>query len=354
MKRFATHYSRAFTLIELLVVIGIIAVLISILLPSLGAAKRLTRTVTCGTNLKGIAFEMREYGGEYSDAILGNAHTSAAFLTQPAPNGHAYNMNTIPNVCQVWDWESPAAKEGGIWFDAGASLASRSARFKTLSQFKGFICPENDILSDNYYESDVKNIVTPMISYNTALIFQDPSPEPSGTPPNGLDGSALGQSFIATGTYSPNINKVGNPAAKIFIADGGRFCESDTDPPDYDLEYGGSTSPGGAYADYGPWSAYTRAYGHQAGPLAGGSVVTKPITYSMRHGVRNPKAPLGSFRLNAGFFDGHVETLDGNRALNPNPWIPTGSILPTSECTQDTIHAYFGGASSLKISNTPP
>lgn len=354
MKSSASNSSRAFTLIELLVVIGVIALLISILLPSLSTAKRVTKTVTCATNIKGMGLEMREYASEYRDAILGNAYTTAAFLTTTPPGGKVYSVNNIPNICQVWDWASPAAAEAGVQFDAGPNLASRTARFDTLCRYKGFLCPENDILSDAYYQSDVQNLVTPMVSYDTALMFQDPYPEPGKLPvgaASGLDTFALGQSFINTGSYLPNINYVGDPTVKIFIADGGRFCESDGSPPDYDLEYGGSGSPGGVYADYGPWSYYTRAYGHSD---LGDSPSTKPITYSMRHGSRKPNTSLGAYRFNAGFFDGHVETLDGAHGLNPNLWMPTGAILPTSECTKDTITNYFNGNSTLLISNTPP
>jgi len=45
---------KAFTLVELLVVVGIIALLVTILMPSLGRAMELTRRTICQTNLKAL------------------------------------------------------------------------------------------------------------------------------------------------------------------------------------------------------------------------------------------------------------------------------------------------------------
>lgn len=111
-----------FSLIELLVVIAVIAILIAILLPSLGAAKERVRTVVCRSNQKQIGTAINVYAADYHGSIpRGSSGASLAatdgtiwYLVLLPYVGHSGNITDYRQV-DIYECDSFPRSGGGIY-----------------------------------------------------------------------------------------------------------------------------------------------------------------------------------------------------------------------------------------------
>jgi prepilin-type processing-associated H-X9-DG protein len=140
--------------------------------------------------------------------------------------------------------------------------------------------------------------------------------------------------------YAPKLGRIGGASRKIYIADGGRFTTTAA-APTMNLRF--DATFGGAYADVGAWSRFSSAWDRGKAPGNNAAGDFDPRIFSYRHGNRTASGAADSYRLNVGFFDGHVETMGDLQAANPDLWAPRGTRMPHSEAYTDVKAKYFDG-----------
>jgi prepilin-type N-terminal cleavage/methylation domain-containing protein/prepilin-type processing-associated H-X9-DG protein len=115
----------AFTLVELLVVIGIIAILIGVLMPSLGRARAQASQVKCMSNLRqlGMAYQM------YTQANNGVFPTSGRLENYPGAPGNAWRQATSD-----WIYWSPNPLLGPVSLPAAQYSFENSPVIRLLSK----------------------------------------------------------------------------------------------------------------------------------------------------------------------------------------------------------------------------
>jgi prepilin-type processing-associated H-X9-DG protein/prepilin-type N-terminal cleavage/methylation domain-containing protein len=125
---------RGFTLIELLVVVAVIALLIAILVPSLGKAREAARKTVCQTNLKQWGMGYTLYADSYNDMLPFTGHSDG---------------NNAGNYLGYWD--DPSYWVNGVmtmlnsanktYFDMQNDATAGGAALPSMGARSIYVCP---------------------------------------------------------------------------------------------------------------------------------------------------------------------------------------------------------------------
>jgi prepilin-type N-terminal cleavage/methylation domain-containing protein/prepilin-type processing-associated H-X9-DG protein len=129
---------RAFTLIELLVVVAIIAVLMAILLPSLGRAREQARSVVCMSNQRQLVMACAAYENDYNGSFPATVTTygeQAMWSTALDPYLAALHPDDATRSGVAGQRSYKAYKQDPVWASFPTETASAAGTLQTIKEY---------------------------------------------------------------------------------------------------------------------------------------------------------------------------------------------------------------------------
>ncbi len=301
--QFSCFRTTAFTLIELLVVISIIALLVGILLPALGAARKTAQAAVCLGHERGLGQAVASYTTDERNFLPG-PNTSGAYLWK----NNAYQSNRPNEPVQSWDWISPTLGNS-IGFSENPTT-----RYRDIFQTE-FKCPANDQFYDGKYagpDIGIDPASLPMSSYTSSIGFHGGSNPGDFSPV-----FPITNALILPENTGSKLDAMGPPSIKMWAMDGSRYVNTQG-VITFDTLTKGNIQ-GGNFMTRSPAVATRLSNGSPHRVDNNGDLVEASKRTGFRH----------SEKMNGVFLDGHAEAFDNDSSRNPEYYFPTGSKIRT-------------------------
>lgn len=202
---------RGFTLVELLVVIGIIALLISILLPALNRARREAKRIQCLSNLRQLGMGFTMYANQYKGSLVPSIYWKGTGINQS--NDDSWAIVLVATQCLP----DPHINANSGPYASGIFVCPEVAEMMSTTNISGV---QTFGLNVDGFDRRQSNWMQPGLIVDSAYCVNGSvNPAPTASPDKYMPSSAILTGPPIQSTLR-KISSIPHPADMIILLDG--------------------------------------------------------------------------------------------------------------------------------------